>query len=296
MSFRIKCLRLKDMPLQPALVLANFRQFAPGEEVSQSCVQSRMLLWCKAGKGEVVVLGRRLDLAAGHYVFLPWNRSIRYLADGKNPFLVGGIHLIPDHDPGKPIVFEVAHDRKNPLFDHAFRRDFIVPGLEGIVSGRLSPTDPLFHLSEFAVHRYGRSDFSENDSRRLAEMAILEIKEAVAKVGSGGQDLPVGLEKLTLYIDGHPDQTFDLDDLARFSGQSRSTVVRLFRKYLGLPPMDWINRKKIERAARLLREESFSVAEVGRRIGIADSFYFSKVFKKWQGVSPLAYRKKKGLL
>ncbi|MBL8992073.1 MAG: helix-turn-helix transcriptional regulator [Spirochaetia bacterium] len=284
------------MPLQPALVLANFRQFAPAEEVSQACVQSRMLLWCRAGKGEIIASGLRLPFAAGDFTFLPWDRSMHYLADLKNPFLVGGIHLIPDHAPDRPVLFEVAHSRKNPLFNQSFRRDCAIPGLEGLVTGKFGPGGALFHFSEFVVHRFVSRDFSENDSRRLAEMLLIEARAAVMNAGSAARNLPVGLEKLILLIEAHPDQRFGLDDLARFSGQSRSTVTRLFRKYFGLSPMDYINRKKIDRAARLLREESFSVAEVGRRVGIDDPFYFSKVFKKWQGVSPLAYHKEKGLL
>ena len=56
---------------QAVLVYANFAQFAPGQIYHFPWVASRMILWCKAGTGTMVVNGRKVRFEARHYLLLP---------------------------------------------------------------------------------------------------------------------------------------------------------------------------------------------------------------------------------
>ena len=61
----------------------------------------------------------------------------------------------------------------------------------------------------------------------------------------------------------------------------------------GLTPVDFYRKYHIERAAQMMRNEGLTVSEACYGTGFSDPKYFSKVFKKFMGVSPSEYRNNK---
>ncbi len=82
----------------------------------------------------------------------------------------------------------------------------------------------------------------------------------------------------------------DLPSLARRAGCSAQHLNRLFRRALGLTPLQCLAHLRLERAAALLREGKLTVAAVAGRVGIPDPYYFSRVFRAAYGSSPSEYR------
>ena len=75
---------------------------------------------------------------------------------------------------------------------------------------------------------------------------------------------------------------------ARF-GFVPSYIVRIFKTYYGLTPMDYLVKTRIDESKFLLTNSSLKIKEVANEVGYEDSLYFSKVFKKITGVSPKEY-------
>ncbi|PIY48354.1 MAG: AraC family transcriptional regulator, partial [Armatimonadetes bacterium CG_4_10_14_3_um_filter_59_10] len=65
---------------------------------------------------------------------------------------------------------------------------------------------------------------------------------------------------------------------------------RAFRNATGCSPLDYLVRVRIHHAMELLKEADLSIAEVARRVGFADSNYFSRQFRALVGSSPRGYR------
>lgn len=65
---------------------------------------------------------------------------------------------------------------------------------------------------------------------------------------------------------------------------------QLFKKETGLSLNDYINKVRINKAKKLLKETGAMVYEIADQVGFSDSQYFSTVFKKIVGVSPKEYR------
>lgn len=85
-------------------------------------------------------------------------------------------------------------------------------------------------------------------------------------------------------------QRITLESLADLAGLSPSRFGHLFQEIVGISPMDFVERQRIERSKQLLAVTSLSIKEISRHVGYDNPFYFSLRFKKRVGVSPKAYR------
>ena len=71
----------------------------------------------------------------------------------------------------------------------------------------------------------------------------------------------------------------------------RTVFYRKVRGVTGYSPNEYIRIMRMKKAAELLKEGKYTVAEVSYQVGINDPFYFSKCFKRQFGVSPSAFTK-----
>ena len=69
-------------------------------------------------------------------------------------------------------------------------------------------------------------------------------------------------------------------------------ISRMFKKEMGKNFVDYLNEIRIEKAKEMLRDVRFKTYEVAEQVGIPDAHYFSKLFKKYVGVTPTEFREK----
>lgn len=74
---------------------------------------------------------------------------------------------------------------------------------------------------------------------------------------------------------------------------SLSRFIHKFKDATGMSPLEYIIRIRIDEAKRLLHSTSYNVSEISVIVGYENPLYFSRVFKKETGVSPVVYRKSK---
>jgi AraC-like DNA-binding protein len=287
----------RQVKLANAIVaLANYYQFGQGERLTQPCVRSRMLLWCKAGQGAVRVNTETCPLAADAFVLMPWDHSVTYESDRNDPLFVGAIHMIPFHDRAHRLVHEVSHRPGDAFWDCRWRKDVLVPGLEGVQHGSLARDPALRHLAEHIVQRFAAAKRREWELRRHAELLLSALRDHFTTSEPPGSTLPAELQVMMQFVRSHLYRKLSLEDVAQFAERSPSSVGRLFRRHLRMTTVTFIIRAKMEVARQLLSTSRLPVAEVGRRVGIEDAYYFSKLFRKTVGKSPLEYRKASSLL
>ncbi|SDN01403.1 AraC-type DNA-binding protein [Paenibacillus sp. yr247] len=85
-------------------------------------------------------------------------------------------------------------------------------------------------------------------------------------------------------------QPFDAKSIAKRHHISVSTLRRVVSEYTGYPLNAYIHRLKIAEAKNILLNTDNTVKEIADSLGYRDVFYFSRLFKKYVGVSPLFYR------
>jgi AraC-like DNA-binding protein len=67
---------------------------------------------------------------------------------------------------------------------------------------------------------------------------------------------------------------------------SETSFRKILRNEIGSSPLDYINRRRVFEARRLLEEKDLNIKEVAHHLGFSSSQYFSTVFKRITGVSP----------
>lgn len=87
-------------------------------------------------------------------------------------------------------------------------------------------------------------------------------------------------------------EALDVDDLARAAGLSKAHFSREFRRVFGESPYVYLQTRRLERAAALLRNTDHSVAEVCLEVGLQGIGSFTTSFKRMYGMTPTAYREK----
>lgn len=93
------------------------------------------------------------------------------------------------------------------------------------------------------------------------------------------------------YINKNYGENLTLSSLAKTFAVSESHFSRTFKKSTGFGVCEYITTVRIRNAQKMLAETDFSVTEIANRCGFNDSSYFTSVFKRIRGISPLKYRK-----
>ena len=85
--------------------------------------------------------------------------------------------------------------------------------------------------------------------------------------------------------------TIYVKELPLLDHMSLATYHKYFLKTMGLPPAEYIQKKKIEKARELLADTDLSVTEIAYRYGFSSGQYFATVFKRFCCVTPTQFRK-----
>ncbi len=104
----------------------------------------------------------------------------------------------------------------------------------------------------------------------------------------------VFLQKVVGYIKSHlADSDLNVQQLGREMGMSNTQLYRKLCALTGKGGNELIRSLRLERAAQLLRQDQWQVAEVAYEVGFSDPNYFTRIFRKEFGTTPKAYAKKK---
>lgn len=116
-------------------------------------------------------------------------------------------------------------------------------------------------------------------------------RQVVTKNSSGGTDKSELLMPVLNYIDDHFAEDFPMTDLAALAGISSQHLCRIFKETMRMRPTEYLTYRRLGEAKNLLRHSNHSVAEIGSMCGFPDPGYFSTVFRRYEKVSPVEYRK-----
>lgn len=97
------------------------------------------------------------------------------------------------------------------------------------------------------------------------------------------------------HIESNLDRNLMNYSLADKANLATNAFNRLFSEEVGISPQKYVKKKRIDRACSMLHHSDLSIDRVASDTGFADRYHFSKIFKKYTGLSPARYRKEFGV-
>lgn len=145
--------------------------------------------------------------------------------------------------------------------------------------------------------RVGRPG-AEAITNRLTEALFIQVIRAHIEsvdqarpswlAGLGDEQIAHGLGVMHAEVD----RPWSVEALAHRVGMSRSGFSARFRELVGEPPLQYLTRWRMHQAATHLKEGRLSIAEIAAAVGYGAEASFSKVFKRFMGDAPGAYRRR----
>lgn len=99
------------------------------------------------------------------------------------------------------------------------------------------------------------------------------------------------VQRIMDYMENHYQEKISLDQIAANMYLSSYYISKIFKSETGDTPINFLISLRMKKAREMLdAEEKFSIQEVAAAVGYEDAYHFSKLFKKYYGLSPLYYR------
>ncbi|GAB6930843.1 hypothetical protein JCM10914A_48260 [Paenibacillus sp. JCM 10914] len=121
----------------------------------------------------------------------------------------------------------------------------------------------------------------------LLHTVVLQVEQQARR----GDDT---ISKTVDYLNSHYMNPIEIGALPRLAGLTPSAYCRSFKKLTGLSPSGYLTRLRLSKAKELLlTSDRPTLKEIASSIGYSDELYFSRVFKKTEGISPTGYASRK---
>ncbi len=103
----------------------------------------------------------------------------------------------------------------------------------------------------------------------------------------------IRLENAMRYIADNLSATLTCSEIASHCGISTKQLSRIFEKYLGKQPLEYIHSEKFREAQILLKSTDLTIREISEHLGFANEYYFNTFFSRQCGMPPGYFRKNK---
>jgi AraC family transcriptional regulator len=209
------------------------------------------------------------------------------------------IHLLPPgpdrslahRDQTEGIVLSIA-----PAFLQKALADSLPGGRLELVEkfafedGQIERLVAALHIETEAGAPTGRL-FGQSLATALAVYLAQRYSTSPAKFSAHRGGMPSArLKRVLDYIGGKLDEDLSLLVLANVVGMNLYYFARLFKQSTGLSPHRYVLEQRITRAKQLLHTPEMTVLEAGVRTGFGDQGHFTKVFRRFVGVTPSKFR------
>lgn len=173
------------------------------------------------------------------------------------------------------------------------------------------PEAQVIILSAYSDFEYARLAIRYSVCEYVLKISVLEelpgaVEKAIRNLeksrreflplekGAEEKDTEDLYNQMVRYIEENYRNKITLDDMAEKLHANRSYLSRLYKSRSGINLFDDILRMRIEKAKEYMESTDWKIYEISSAVGFDDTGYFSRVFKKYSGMSPREYKSGKG--
>jgi len=258
----IKISELKDLTFSISDISVIYQtpswQTLGGENDRKRILNGYLLI--DKGKCKYQWRNNEVTIGSGDLIYLP-SGGERFVTVTEKPFSFYRISFVlTDTEDGEQIIFSKTPElTANKVGESYFEI------CKNLLQSTLSKNNMFYSMSQ-----------------------ILNLFQKIEKLHSPVHNKRI--QKLIEYVDNYYTDNASVDELANMCFLSKPQMFRLFKAETGKTPVDYRNELRIKKACQLIQDGECSVSEIAEMLGFESIYYFSRVFKKYTGISPSKFK------
>lgn len=204
-------------------------------------------------------------------------------ADKQSTYQEGDVFWVHKTDRIYAFYHEVKLYVANVWVDYDRLKERSLPLLNKAPKSKISPLwEGLLSVSKDSFNHYCKQ---QTLFWSLLDLFTQEHKTQLGKMQSI-------IEEISNHMVEYHGKPLTVSELAMKANMTPASFSRAFKRQTGSSPKEFINSCRIKKAKELMREKKdITLKEVADLAGFQDEFYFSKLFKKKEGIAPSVYKK-----
>ena len=260
-------------------------------------LQSYLCFMVEDGEGELVYEGKKYELRSGDVVFIDCRKAYSH-STGMNPNAgLWSLRWCHFYGLSMPAIYAKYCERGGlPVIRGA---DVSVDLARGADMGRRDDVSCGADVSQYAailtdIYTLASSSDYIRDMRingKLNDLLTLLMESSWHREAHTNAPKKMEISRVKSFLDEHYEEKLSLESVASHFFIDKHYLARLFKEQYGVTLVTYLQQVRITHAKRMLRFTDKSIEEIGLECGIGELNYFSRVFKKLEGVSPSEFRR-----
>jgi AraC family transcriptional regulator of arabinose operon len=232
-----------------------------------------IIIYNVEGSGWIETGKKRIAVGPSQFIVIPAGTPHKYAANENDPWTIYWFHF--KGELAAYIIGLILQNSKNYKPDLSYNENRIklfeemYSNLEkGYGSDNLRYVNMIFY--HFLSSLLYEDKFNSTENKKETDIIALTIELMQKKIHT----------------------VVSLQELADFARLSASHFSATFRERTGYSPIEYFNHLKIQKACQYLLFTGMTVKEAAINLGIEDQYYFSRMFSKLMGMSPVEYRRR----
>ena len=205
--------------------------------------------------------------------------------------LMNGYQKMRWHNPGEYLLLHLEPSLVAQAAADLIDRDSVE------IVQQYKTRDPLIQQigvalkSELELNGLGSRVYADSLFNALCVHLVRHYSTSGQKVLADSASLPKDKLRCAIeYINESLEKDLTLSEIAASVGMSPYHFAREFKQATGLPPHQYIIKRRIAQAKSLLAQTDLAIAEIAYRVGFASQSHFTTLFGKHTGTTPKVYR------
>lgn len=231
-------------------------------------MNSYLFFIVEEGNGTLTYKAETFHMKKGTCAFIDCQEAYSHFSDN---WTISWIHFI---GANLPEIYQKYRERNGKAVFHSKNESAYRKLIEEIF--QIANSDD--YIKDMAIYS------------KIIEVLHLIMSETVYDDVSG-KNQKYNIKEIKFYIDAHFTETLSLAHLSQQFFINKFYLTRLFKENYGLTINSYILEKRITKAKELLRFSDKEIETIASECGFKDPNYFSRTFKKIEGISPKEYKK-----
>ncbi|KDN55594.1 hypothetical protein FEM21_11960 [Flavobacterium seoulense] len=230
-------------------------------------IQEYIFLYCLEGEGWIKINGKTIQLQPNSAFIIPQNTPHKYGSSLNDPWSIYWIHFSGNYAATLYNRFSTnANEAVKIAFDES--RIKLLNEIIKLLENNLS--DEKIEFIHFRLITFLSSLCYSNTLDNTIED---KISDSIS------------------FMKANLNQTLSIEALANQAFYSVSRYSELFKQKTGSSPIQYFIQLKIHKSCEYLNFTNLNIKEICKEVGFDDPYYFSRMFKKQMGLSPMQYKK-----